>query len=126
MRKIDNDDQAMMAKVTNRRWDSPRKPGPDDVVVDIGRPNPLGNPFQLGRGHGFGNMVERERVIRQYRVHLEREIAKGSGSVHSEFMRVVRLVKDGQSVALNCWCAPLPCHGDVIAEAVMAEVGKVD
>ncbi len=104
--------------VTNRRWDSPRKPDPDDVVIDIGRPNPLGNPFQLGRGHGFGNLDERKKVIDQYRVHLERELERGSGPVFDAFQNIVGLVRSGRSVALNCWCAPLPCHGDVIAEFV--------
>ena len=108
----------MKVTVTNRRWDSLRKPDPDDVVIDIGRPNPLGNPFQLGRGHGFGNLDEREKVIDQYRVHLERELERGSGPVFDAFQNIVSLVRSGKPVALNCWCAPLPCHGDVIAEQV--------
>ena len=110
--------------VTNRRWDSPRKPGPDNVVIDIGRPNPLGNPFQLGRGQGFGNLSEREKAIRQYRVHLERELERGSGPVFEAFQHIVCLVRSGQPVALNCWCAPLPCHGDVIAEKIEQIIGK--
>ena len=78
----------MKVTVTNRRWDSPRKPDPDDVVID------------------------------QYRVHLERELERGSGPVFDAFQNIVSLVRSGRSVALNCWCAPLPCHGDVIAEQV--------
>ncbi|WP_363320175.1 DUF4326 domain-containing protein [Ferrovum sp.] len=34
------------------------------------------------------------------------------------------MVRAGQSVALNCWCAPLPCHGDVIVEAVKNNLDK--
>ena len=108
----------MPIRVTNRRGDSPRHPEPDEVVIDIGRPNPLGNPYQLGRGVGFSNLAERERVIGRYRVHLEREMTKKTGPVHGELRRIVGLVRRGEKVALNCWCAPLPCHGDVIAKMV--------
>lgn len=116
----------MPIRVTNRRWDSPRHPEPDEVVIDIGRPNPLGNPYQLGRGAGFGNLAERERVIGLYRAHLERELSKKTGTIYSEFQRVAALVRRGEKVALNCWCAPLHCHGDVIAELVEKIAGDND
>jgi hypothetical protein len=27
-------------------------------------------------------------------------------------------VAEGETVALQCWCAPLPCHGDLLAELI--------
>lgn len=106
-------------KVTNRRWDSQRKPEHDDVVIDISRPNPLGNPYQLHRETGFGNLAERTRVIELYRQHLHREFDNGSGLVFKELERIVGLIKSGKTIALNCWCAPLPCHGEAIEEFVV-------
>jgi hypothetical protein len=33
---------------------------------------------------------------------------------------VLKLSLRPQGVALACWCAPLPCHGQVIREFVLA------
>ena len=29
-------------------------------------------------------------------------------------------VQAGEDVVLLCWCAPLPCHGEIVAEAVLS------
>jgi hypothetical protein len=56
------------------------------------------NPIRL---RGNASREEREEVIRQYERHLV-----DSG-----------LIKDIQELRgkdLVCWCAPLPCHGDIL------------
>lgn len=63
--------------------------------VYIGRPSKWGNPFAIGPDG------TREEVIVKYREWL--------------------LEQDGLNVSeltgkvLGCWCAPKPCHGDVLA-----------
>jgi Domain of unknown function (DUF4326) len=42
---------------------------------------------------------------------------------HERDRLVQRYRADGQLV-LGCWCAPLPCHADVVREAVLALVKK--
>lgn len=64
--------------------------------VYIGRPSKWGNPFEIGKDG------DRETVIRKYRQwvvmqpHLMAELPELRGKV------------------LGCWCAPKPCHGDVL------------
>ena len=68
----------------------------------IGRPGKWGNPFAIGRD---GTRTE---VIEKYRAW----IAERPGLV--EELRALR------PDVLVCWCAPLPCHGDVLAELLEA------
>jgi hypothetical protein len=38
----------------------------------------------------------------------------------AEFSRSAREFRSWAHLRLGCWCAPLPCHGDVLAEAAEA------
>lgn len=68
---------------------------PGDVY--IGRPSPVGNPFVIGKD---GN---REQVIALYEEWID---------MHPE---LIERLSDRQPRRLVCWCAPLACHGDVLA-----------
>lgn len=74
------------------------KRAPYDIY--IGRPSKWGNPFAIGVD---GNRAE---VIRKYeewirtRPHLMADLHELRGKV------------------LGCWCAPKPCHGDVLIKLV--------
>lgn len=67
--------------------------------VYIGRPSVWGNPFMIGRD---GN---RSMVIAKYRTWLLGQ---------PELLARCRTELRGK--VLGCWCAPEPCHGDVLAE----------
>lgn len=67
--------------------------------VYIGRPSPYGNPFVIGRD---GN---RQEVIEKYRTWL-----LGQPNL------IRRIKEDLAGKTLGCFCAPLPCHGDILAE----------
>jgi hypothetical protein len=71
-------------------------------AVYVGRPSKLGNPFVIGRDGTRGE------VVAKYRVHFNEMYARGEITLEE----IAAL--DG--VDLVCWCAPLPCHADVIAE----------
>lgn len=66
--------------------------------VYIGRPGVWGNPFTLGKDG------TREEVIQKYREWIVTQpiLMQGLGGLKGR--------------RLACWCAPLPCHGDVLAE----------
>lgn len=83
-----------MPKVLNKRTD---KIPPDAVYV--GRPSKWGNPYQIGISG------TRDEVIQMYREDLEDAIVS-----NPKFLDELR-GKD-----LVCWCAPLPCHADVLLE----------
>ena len=74
----------------------------EECDVRIDRRTRWGNPFRMRRES------DRAEVIVRYREHLEAEITAG------------RITADGlvelHGKRLGCWCAPKPCHGDVLAE----------
>ena len=77
---------------------------PDDAIY-VGRPTVWGNPFKIGQD---GNRVE---VVAKYKVHIL------STLLPSAFNEL-----EGKD--LVCWCAPLPCHADILLEIAAMERGK--
>ena len=74
--------------------------------VYIGRPSPWGNPFKVGE---YG----RSECIRRYRKWL---------LTQPDLVRRAKTELAGK--VLGCWCKPLACHGDVLAE-LAAETVRV-
>lgn len=70
--------------------------------VYIGRPSKWGNPFALDRSRGAD---ARQAVIARFRTYLENR---------PELIEAARRELRGK--VLGCWCAPQPCHGDVLLE----------
>lgn len=66
--------------------------------VYIGRPSIWGNPFVLGRDG------TREEVVAKFRRYLE------SSDALTAALPTLR------GKILGCWCSPMACHGDVLAE----------
>lgn len=75
-------------------------PAPKGAVY-VGRPSPWGNPFIVGV-HG-----EQGECVELYRRWI---VAEEQGSLR----QAVRGLLRGQD--LVCWCAPEPCHADVLLE----------
>lgn len=71
--------------------------------VYIGRPGPWGNPYLIGADG------DRNEVIRKYKAWLWDRIKSGQQSL--EELAALR----GQT--LVCYCAPQPCHGDILSAA---------
>lgn len=78
----------------------------------IGRVHPRLKKLGLTAGQ-FGNQyrisakVPRERAIELYELH-QRQLCRMI-PYHIDEIRALR------GKTLICWCAPLPCHGDVLA-----------
>lgn len=70
--------------------------------VYIGRPGKWGNPFVIGLDG------TRREVVEKYRAYL----------MNSPDLLASLPELEGKT--LGCWCAPLPCHGDVLAELANA------
>ena len=81
-------------KVWNRR----DKNCPKDAVY-VGRPSRWGNPFRV-----------KEEKFRQASINLFREYAI------KQLEKDPNWLKPLQGKDLVCWCAPLPCHADVLLE----------
>lgn len=76
---------------------------PGEVRID--RKTPWGNPFTMK------SEAERASVIERYRTWLWEEIR--SGRIPLEHLAAL------EGKTLWCWCAPLPCHGHVLAAAAL-------
>lgn len=79
--------------------------------VYIGRPTALGNPFVIGKDG------ERAEVLQKYRRWLWGEIQGRNETVLAELRRLATMARTGD-LALSCWCAPEPCHGEILRAAV--------
>lgn len=73
--------------------------------VYIGRPGPWGNPFRLT------NEEERGATLERYRAWLWQQIHGPDGE------DLMYSLAELHGKTLGCWCAPHPCHGDVLAAA---------
>lgn len=80
--------------------------------VYIGRGSRWGNPFVIGKDG------TRKDVVRKYWEHLVRQLH--SGDVTLDDLRKLK------GKTLGCFCKPLACHGDVIADAVDWAVNRPD
>lgn len=69
--------------------------------IYIGRPSFWGNEFVIGVDG------TREEVIEMYRNWL---------FTHPEGKKRLKRVPELRGKILGCYCAPLPCHGDILLE----------
>ena len=82
-------------RVLNTRTDTI----PSDAIY-VGRPSKWGNPFAIGKD---GTRAE---VIEKYREWVTEASADGN----------LFDVRELRGKDLVCWCAPEPCHADVLME----------
>jgi hypothetical protein len=82
---------------------------PYDVYV--GRPSEWGNPYSHIPGKGEFQVATRGDAIREYRSWLKRRINSDEGGVF------IRKLAKLHGKTLACWCAPLPCHAEVLERA---------
>ncbi len=95
-------------------------PTADDIYV--GRGSPLGNPFSHKKGTQAAFVVEsRAAAIEHYREWLQHRIAEREPTVMRALAAIYDRARYG-NVNLVCYCAPLSCHGDVVAEVVSAHL----
>lgn len=78
------------------------KRSPYDVRID--RATKWGNPWIIGV-HG-----DREDVIQKFAADL-----------FADPERMAECRRELRGKVLGCWCAPLPCHGEILAEVANAE-----
>lgn len=93
------------------------KQAPYDTYIGRGRdprtgePGEWGNPYshRSSRIPGVIVVATVEEAIERYRRHLWAEIRSGRLSLD----KLAAL----DCKTLGCWCAPAPCHGEVLAAA---------
>ncbi len=80
--------------------------------IYVGRGTPLGNPFPITVNN------DREKVLRLYRAYLYSKIKQQDESVLRFFKYIKRQEAKNGNVTLLCHCHPLPCHAEIIIEAI--------
>ena len=82
------------------------KATPEEIsaATYIGHGSPFGNPF-FTKDH-----YDRETAIAKYRPWLARKLIQRDPAVENAFRKLT------PASVLLCFCAPKPCHGDVIIE----------
>jgi len=66
--------------------------------VFVGRPSIWGNPYVIGKDG------TREEVIAKYREYLMKDTF------------LLSRIKELKGKVLGCYCSPLPCHAEILAE----------
>ena len=82
-----------------------------DDAIYVGRPSPLGNPFTV-KQHGHGTAID------LYKQWLNLQYSTNNRRVIDELDRLAYMLKKDGEIVLSCWCAPKPCHADLIAQAI--------
>ena len=83
----------------------------DKCDVYIGRPSKWGNPFthiKDGKTLAKFQVATRQDAIESFR----KWITEGEGKY------LLKDLPELQHKTLGCWCSPLACHGEVLAELV--------
>lgn len=90
--------------------------------------NPLGNPFTFnGKRSSLAKLSfkTREQAIGAYRDYFQKAYNNpGFEALTNKFNEIYEHYKNGEDIYLACWCYPLPCHTQVIAEELQKKLLK--
>ena len=88
--------------------------------------NPLGNPFThngVRTNIAKLSFKTREEAIEAFRRYFK-EMYDKDEEFTKAFDEIYEHYKNGEDIWLGCFCKPLPCHGDVIAEELQKKLVK--
>ena len=88
--------------------------------------NPLGNPFTYNEQKSSLAKLcfkTREEAIEAYRKYFKSAYGKkGYEGLTTKFNEIYEHYRNGEDIFLGCWCHPLPCHTQVIAEELQKKL----
>lgn len=93
-----------MLRVLNRRTDKI----PEDAVY-VGRPTKWGNPYKIGdkiKGAPDKPLTRIDSIV----MHHDWLLMEPDGK------KLLKDIAELKGKDLVCWCAPLPCHADLLME----------
>lgn len=100
------------------------RPEPGETVLDGDRKNPV-----YGNRHYLKDWKDRDERIAVIERHLiedfEPDVIKG-GPLYRAMEKDAERVKRGEKLAIACWCAPLRCHCDHIADGIRKLAAGID
>jgi len=97
---------------------------PTAYNIYIGRSSSLSkdlfekNPYLID-GTDLGNPIRLEgEHTREESIAAHREFFLKNVGSYEKLMSTLESIASKRTVCLACWCAPKPCHGDVIADYI--------
>lgn len=90
----------------------------------IGRPSVLGNPFThngVRTNLAKLSFKTREDAIAAYDKYFDTMYGKDDEFTKA-FDEIYEHYKNGEDIYLQCFCKPLPCHGDIIASKLQKKL----
>ena len=79
----------------------------------IGRGSPLGNPYKIAPG-GYS----RKQVLDLYKKWFQQQWDQNNPDVKFAISQIHHRYMRKLPSRLICFCAPLPCHGDIIKKFI--------
>jgi hypothetical protein len=111
-----------MIYVYNRKVETHN--GPNNFY--IGRGSVLGNPYTHitdKKTKAIYKAIDRDDAIEKYSHYFD--LMYGSNLAFTNMVDAIyEMYKSGMDVYLECYCAPLRCHGDIIKEKLEARLLK--
>jgi hypothetical protein len=90
--------------------------------------NPLSNPYTFNGIHrslAKMSFKTRDEAVNAYKTYFEKCYNKiGFEPLTNAFDKIYEHYKKGEEIYLGCFCAPLRCHGDIIAEELEKKLIK--
>lgn len=83
-------------------------------ALGVNNGSPLANPFTM---KDKNDDKERDEVISKYKKWIIKKLIEGNEQVRNE-LQYIAMEARRKDVDLLCYCAPKPCHGDVIKKLV--------
>lgn len=86
----------------------------------------LGNPYtdkKLDRTMAIYQVKSREEAIKRYDSYFDM-MYSANATFKSIIDEMYDKYKNGEDIYLECYCKPLPCHGDIIANKLMKRLIK--
>jgi hypothetical protein len=93
------------------------KPNQNVKRIYIGRGSPLGNPWVIS------DLDTRDMVCEWHEHSIRKEWSEALNGgpktpMINEIIAIANRVKNGEQIALECFCKPKRCHGDFIAKLI--------
>jgi hypothetical protein len=88
--------------------------------------NPLGNPFThngVRKSLAKLSFKTREEAIEAYKIYFKKMYG-GDNDLTKSFDEIYEHYKKGEDIYLGCFCKPLPCHADFLAEELQKKLIK--
>ena len=86
--------------------------------------NPLSNPFGFnGKRKSLAKLEfkTREEALDAYKRYFKEMYGKDN-DLTKAFDEIYEHYKNGEDIYLQCFCKPLPCHGDFLAEQLQSKL----